>query len=988
MSKERAPDDSTVGEDYRREAGVGSDYEDGEAEEADENDAAVRDDGDDAARPADARDGRLLDRRGYLKMAGVAAAAVAAGSTGAAGAEGTTRHGIEFDRVLDAVDDLGMDPSGNSAVNARLEHALTEGTLVRFPEGEYLFDGEFEIDADRVGVLGEGDVRFVPRTGHTGFLFNYDPVPDDVLIEGVDVDMRADDTTTGIRLRCRNRFHIEDVEFLGRGLIDNSGQVSAFLLGITSEDGRGVLRDAVAKKGSRVDGYARGNGRIGVWVGWSNKGTVRIEGCDFREFGNNGTYSSRTPGQVEIVDCYFLNNNAANVRIGGEGSYIENCTVEIDFEKYTGPELGDISTGFGMRGVQIEQGVQLEGAESIPAGAVVRDCELVGKNAPNGIAMLNLSPQGRSLTVENTRVRVDIDRMWAVRRGRPGTISWREWQQTAPKPHWIRMENVSVTGSASGREAIKLVEADDSVVRNCCIHQPGSNRDGVKFEDASGGVVEDSTIDVTGKEITLENSTATSSSITREGSCPFPDPEPASTDGSDETDDADPTRPDGSQELVIDGGHTADRISYTFAVDGSVAPGPRANASDTIDGTTVSGHVEGGVDSFWVSGEFTDFEVDGDAEVRLAGEAVDPADLVVSETDDGTDDGGSTDETELVIDGGHTADRISYAFAVDGSVAPGDRANPDDTIDGTTVTGQVEGGIDSFLVTGEFTDFEVDGDAEIRLAGEAVDPADLVVSETGDGTDDGSSTESETLVIDGSGTYDRVSYAFEVDGSVAPGDRANPGDTIDGTTVTGHVEGGIDSFEVAGEFTAFDIDADVPVRLGGETVDPDDLVVTTRTVAVDGSHTSERLAYTFGTDGTVAPAGDVTDDAIDGSTAAGSVAGGVDAYEVTGAFTNFQVDGDLAVRVDGEPVEPEALGTEHELPHELVVVGDGAEASYLVETTGSVAKRDGGWGAEESDAAADGVASGTVADDRDTFGFSGDVTRLRLDGDASLSFRR
>ncbi|SFR49346.1 autotransporter outer membrane beta-barrel domain-containing protein [Halorubrum sodomense] len=1027
MSKERAPDDESVGTDYRADRPVGRDYE---SETGADDEREIETEGGD--------DTSLLDRRGYLKMAGVAAATVATVSTGGAAAGGTTRHGIEFDRVLDAVDDLGLDPSGNDPVNDRLEDALSDGTLVRFPQGEYSFDGVVEIDADRVGVLGDGDVRFVPPTGYSGFLFNYDPVPDDVLIENVDVDMRADDTTTGIRLRCRNHFHIQDVEFLGRGLTDNSGQVSAFLLGITSESGRGVLRDAVAKKGSRIDGYARGNGRIGVWVGWSNKGTVRIEGCDFREFGNNGTYTSRTPGQVEIVDCYFLNNNAANVRIGGEGSYIENCTVEIDFEKYTGPALGDISTGFGMRGIHIDQGVQLEGAESIPAGAEVRDCELVGADAPNGIAMINLSPQGRSVRVENTRVRVDIDDMWAVRRGRPGVIPWREWQRTPPKPHWIRMENVSITGSASGREAIRLVEADDSIVRNCCVHQTGSSRDGVNFVDSSGGVVEDSTVDVTGREVTLENSTASSSSITKDGSCPFPNPEAASTDSTDDTestgteDSADgstSTAPDGTQELVVDGSQTTDRLTYTFTVDGSVEPGPRANASDEIDGTTVSGQVEGGIDSFWVSGEFTDFQVDGNPEVRLDGETVDPSELVVSETTDSTsdstdgtgstdgttDDGDSTgdtdstsdtdstvDEAKLVIDGGVTSDRVEYTFAVDGSVEPGARANGSDVIDGSTVTGHVEGGIDSFIVTGSFTDFQLGGDIPVRLDGETVDPSELVDStgddSTGDGStgddtmSDGSATETtkeRKLVVDGSGTSDRVEYAFVMDGSVEPGPRANGSDVIDGSTVTGHVEGGIDSFLVTGAFTDFQLDGDIPVRLDGETVEPSELgVEPARTVEVDGSQTDDPLAYTFTVDGSVTAGDGATDADVTDGTVTGRAEGDTSAYAVTGAFTNFQVESDLVVRVDGEPVDPSTLNGGHDLPHELVVDGDGAEASYLVETTGSVAKRDGGWGAEASDAATGGVASGTVAEDRDTFGFSGDVTRLRIDGDASLTFRR
>jgi hypothetical protein len=839
---------------------------------------------------------RLVDRRDYLKLASAAAAAAGMASLTSA-SSGTTRHGIEFDSVLDAVDDLGLDPTGGETVNSQLASALDEGTLVRFPEGTYQFDGQLVIDADRVGLLGEGDVRFVPPQGYTGLLLNYDPVPDDVLIENVDIDMRADETTTGIRLKCRNRFHVQDVEFLGRGLIDNSGQVSAFLLGITNESGRGVLRHAVAKKGSRVDGYARGNGRIGVWVGWSNKGTVRIEDCDFREFGNNGTYTCRTPGQVEVVDSYFLNNNASNVRIGGDGSYVENCTVEIDFEKYTGPPLGDISTGFGMRGIHVDQGVQLEGAEAIPAGAEIRNCELIGKNAPNGIAMVNLSPQGRSLLIEDTRIQVDIDNMWAARRGRPGVIDWREWQSTPPKPHWLRLNNVSITGSASGKEAVYIDKADESSVRNCCIHQSGSNRDGVSFKDTSGGVVEDSTIDVTGTAITMESSTVDTASITQDGSCPLPNPDRTVSTSGDSTateTTSTPTETQDGQELVIDGSHTTDRLEYTFTVDGSVEAGGRANDSDVIDGTTVTGQVEGGIDSFWVTGAFTEFQVEGDMVIRLDGETVDPANLVTS----------STETTETATE----------------------------------------------------------------------------TTETQDG---------QKLVIDGSSTYERVTYTFSVDGSVEPGDRANDSDVIDGTTVTGQVEGGKDSFWVTGAFTAFDIDADIPIRLDGETVDPEALVETTRTVEIDGSHTTERLEYTFSVDGSVEPGDRANDsDVIEGSAVAGAVAGGIDSYRITGEFTNFQTDGAPVVRVDGAAVDPDTLDGAHDLPNELVVIGGETEASYLVETTGSVAKRGGMWGAEDADSASGAVATGTVTNDRDTFGFSGDITQMEIDGDASVTFER
>jgi hypothetical protein len=874
MAKGQRSDEAEVGDDYEDEPGT------------------------------DPGDGRLLERRGYLKLAGVAVATVASAAGTGVGVGGTTRRGIEFDRVVDAVEDLGLDPTGDRPVNDRLEAALDEGTLVRFPDGDYQFSGQLRIDQDRVGFLGDGDVRFVPPTGFSDLLISYLSPPDEVLIENVDIDMREDSTTTGIRLQCRNRFHIQDIEFLGRGLTHDSGQVSAFLLGISAEDGRGVLRNAVAKKGSRIDGYAGGNGRIGIWVGWSNKGTVRIEDCDFREFGNNGTYTSRTPGDVEVVDSYFLNNNAANIRIGGEGSYAENCTVEIDMEKYTGPPLGDISTGWGIRGIHVDQGVQLEGAESIPAGAEIRNCEVIGRNAPNGIALINLSPQGRSLTVKNTRLRADIDGMRAVRRGRPGVIDWREWQDVPPEPHWIRMENVSITGSASRREAVRIVGADGSVLRNCCIDQTGSNRDGVVIIDADDCAVEDSTIDVTGTAIDLDNATANTASISREGSCALPNGDEHTTGSQDHS----------GQYLEIDGGGVYDRVDYSFSVDGSVEAGDQANPSDTIDGSTVTGHVEGGVDSYWVTGEFTGFDIDADIPVRLGGETVDPDTL------------GSSEDTA--------------------TTQPEDEPTSTPTDDTTTTTD----------------------------------------------TSAGEEPTGQYLEIDGSVTYDRVEYSFSVDGSVEAGDRANPSDTIDGSTVSGHVEGGIDSYWVTGEFTGFDIDTDVPVRLDGETVDPETLgaaeeTPTTREVVIDGGGTTERVRYTFSVDGGVERLDANENDLVTSDGVSGQVEGALDSYRVTGEFTNFQLDGDVPVRIDGQAVDPDTLGADSDLPHELVVIGREDAASYRIETTGSVEKRGGMWGAEPTDEASGSVASGTVEDDLDTFAFSGQIRRMRIEGNASVSFQ-
>ena len=510
--------------------------------------------GDDAGGDGDRDDGRgaggdsdrSCGRRPYLGALGLAAASVA-GCLGGGSSEPTggpsdpgagpsgngtdgsgggasddidpddlgTRHGIEFDRVLDAVDDLGLDPSGDAAADGEIESALSiDGTLIAFPAGSYRFAESVSLDAERIGVVGLGSVSFVPELGFGGLLFDgQSPVLDDVLVENVDIDVRAPGTTAGIRLSCRTRFHVEGVEYVGRGTNRSpGGTTSAFLLAIRDEDGRGILRNAVAKKGSRIDGYEGGNGRIGAWIGWTNKGTVRVEGCDFREFGNNGVYGSRTPGNVEIVDCYFLNNNVCGPRIGGDGSYVENCTVEIDTARYTGGTI-DTSTEFNTRAVVVEQGVQREGAAPLPGGAEIRGCTFRAIRSPRAQSVVEQSPVARSLVVRDTAIRCDIDGTPAVRRGPVGSLPYRPNRRRPPRPHWTRLRNVAIDGSAAGGAAVDLRLAPGSRVTDCEITCRGADRDGVLLDLSPQSEVTGSAIRTDGHPIVVDADPTTTDSL-------------------------------------------------------------------------------------------------------------------------------------------------------------------------------------------------------------------------------------------------------------------------------------------------------------------------------------------------------------------------------------------------------------------------------------------------------------------------------------------
>ncbi|EMA48285.1 pre-peptidase [Halococcus morrhuae DSM 1307] len=105
------------------------------------------------------------------------------------------------------------------------------------------------------------------------------------------------------------------------------------------------------------------------------------------------------------------------------------------------------------------------------------------------------------------------------------------------------------------------------------------------------------------------------------------------------------------------------------------------------------------------------------------------------DTSGGSSDGPSEADA-LTIVGGSPEDKVSYRIGYEGSVersgeshgAPiADRhvtVDPDvDEIGDARVDGRLGGGGDAYLVTGEITGLEIDGDAEIYLDGEQVDPA-------------------------------------------------------------------------------------------------------------------------------------------------------------------------------------------------------------------------------------------------------------------------
>jgi hypothetical protein len=115
-----------------------------------------------------------------------------------------------------------------------------------------------------------------------------------------------------------------------------------------------------------------------------------------------------------------------------------------------------------------------------------------------------------------------------------------------------------------------------------------------------------------------------------------------------------------------------------------------------------------GSDSYTFSGELDTFALDGDAEVYLDGERIDPAQYP---------------DHVLTIEG--TGSRATYEFSVSGdltkSTANGASINANDVVSGSSTSGVVGIASDSYTFSGDLIDLGVQGDAIVHLDGSTTD---------------------------------------------------------------------------------------------------------------------------------------------------------------------------------------------------------------------------------------------------------------------------
>jgi hypothetical protein len=393
------------------------------------------------------------------------------------------RTRIRFDETVNVVEEYDCDPSGESACDEQLREAAADDRLLVFPEGSYQLENRLTLEGlGSVGLEGTGDARLVAPATYNDILLDVDV--GEFLLRNINVDIRGNNTTAGIRALTDETLHVEDVEYLGRGVHSDRNVVHGLLPVVRNPGGGGTIRNYVATQGSAWGHYGAGNGRAGIYIGQMNRGTITIVDAHLEEFGDSGIYATGTPGDVRVHGGEFRNNNVAAIRIGGAGSLVTDATIEASLSIYGGPRSNE-NEAFRLRGIMLNQ---KSAYIDKPPGVRVEDCDIhIESDLPNPGAGIAIQGPAKTATIRRTSIRIDADGTPAVYRAPKVPYGS---HQPSDEPRWVELDGVEVTGRGARDAGVKVEEASYSTLRDVTVDLHGGGRDGVRLVQSHGCIVD------------------------------------------------------------------------------------------------------------------------------------------------------------------------------------------------------------------------------------------------------------------------------------------------------------------------------------------------------------------------------------------------------------------------------------------------------------------------------------------------------------------
>ncbi|WP_424019982.1 hypothetical protein ACOZ4N_20340 (plasmid) [Halorientalis pallida] len=397
-------------------------------------------------------------------------------ATGPAAGGVPARLVAEYDRTVNVVE-AGADNTGSKPVDDVLRSEIDDDTLLYFPRGEYQFAEPVERPSvSTLGLVGDRAL-FRPPEGFAQALlvFGVGGTATDLRVQGIDFDVTAD--RTGARpLYCAvdDGLLVRDVTVQGRQDVDQD----SVRFDVTSEEGTGRVESLRLPHGGSTEFP-----NTGIYVGEDSVGELSFVDCEVGGWPDNGLYASSARGPVRVIGGHYANNGIASVRVSGD-SVVRNVRVSCDATR-EGLE--------NMRGIRLRKG----------GDVLVDNVRVEIRSVTESDGAITMAEWLQSATVRNSRLRTDVDDVPAINAKQPG-----EEARRATGAASLTVENVRVVGGAGGDAAITVAGRDGCRFDRLCVHQGGRQRNGIRLTNSTGHVLTDSTVDVTGDPLVLDNATA------------------------------------------------------------------------------------------------------------------------------------------------------------------------------------------------------------------------------------------------------------------------------------------------------------------------------------------------------------------------------------------------------------------------------------------------------------------------------------------------
>lgn len=391
---------------------------------------------------------------------------------------GTPTPSARFGTVLDAVSDIGCDPSGAEPCDQALTEAISDDTLIEFPPGEYLVTTPLRVEENiSFGIRGTGGTRrgvtFRHPEGYSDVLLNVRDGEGCLFENFTAVQTEDRQTNSGLVLLQRDGLTVRNVEV--EGFTPTDGGTKDMIVQITEPSGVGVVERFVSVGGGEVGVYP--NAYAGFYSGRQHRGTLQLVNCHLEECGSNGVYASRTYGPVQILGGLFKNNAVSQIRVCGKDSFVRNAKIVIDTENANRVA----GTYNAVRGLWWESGWQGK------TGGRIENCEFVVDSAERRRGLLEIDGTAGRMTLSGCTFRVDQDAFWAIVAAPPGVSP----MGGPPDQPWdLTIQNTRVIGNASDGVDVQIDGRPSSTIDGLTIeHENGQNRDGLFLSNCHGSEI-------------------------------------------------------------------------------------------------------------------------------------------------------------------------------------------------------------------------------------------------------------------------------------------------------------------------------------------------------------------------------------------------------------------------------------------------------------------------------------------------------------------